>query len=100
MVAGIVPFAAVVVFEAAILITMRMYSPGIAGGGDALMMALLLILAYLLACMVLVPCSGYLLYRNFTRKVGPTRIQTCLLRASLVVVVAPPLVINLLPLRR
>lgn len=98
MVAGIAPFAALVALDLLILATTRMFFPGTAGGGDALLMALLPILGYLLACILLVPCLAYLAFQRFRRGRHPPVHQRRLIWAALMVIAGPPLVINLVPL--
>lgn len=100
MVAAMAPFAVVVALDLVILATTRMFFPGTAGGGDALLMVFLPLLGYLLACVLLVPCLAYLTYQMLKRRVRPPAVQRRLMWAAAIVVAGPPLVINLLPLFR
>ncbi len=96
MVAGIAPYAAVVILDAIILVSLRGFNPGVAGGGDALLMAILPLLGYLFACLLLIPCLAYVMYRKFKRKEGLTRVQGRLAWSSLVALASPPLLLKLL----
>jgi hypothetical protein len=100
MVAAMAPFAVVVALDLVILTTTRMFFPGTAGGGDALLMVFLPLLGYLLACVLLVPCLAYLTYQMWKRRVPPPAVQQRLMCAAVIVVAGPPIVINLLPLFR
>ena len=100
MVAAMAPFAAVVALDLVILATTRMFFPGTAGGGDALLMVFLPLLGYLLACVLLVPCLAYVAYQKWKRRVHPSAVQRRLIWAAVVVVSGPPIVIKLLPFFR
>ena len=100
MLAGITQFAGVIALDTIILVSTRHFFPGTAGGGDALLMVLLPVLSYLLACVMLVPCVFYLLYRRISGQIALTRVQMLLAGAAVLIIAAPPVVINLLPFFR
>lgn len=101
MLAAMVPFALVVALDIIVLATTRMFFPGTAGGGDALLMVFLPLLGYLLACVLLVPCLGYLAYQRLKkRQVPPSALQRRLIWAAVIVLAGPPILINLQPLFR
>lgn len=100
MLACIAMMAGVIALVAVVLVSTRLYFPGTAGGGDALLMVLVPSLSYLFACALLVPCVLYRLYRKWKYKTRLTGRQTFLVWAALFIIATPPLVINLLPILR
>jgi hypothetical protein len=97
MLAGIAQFAGVIALDTIVLVSTRHVFPGTAGGGDALLMVLLPMLSYLFACVLLVPCLLYRLFRRLRGQIRLTPMQTLLAGAGVTVITAPPVVINLLP---
>jgi hypothetical protein len=100
MIAGIVPFAFILLLDLALVVWLRSQAAGTAGGGDGLLLAFLSIAGYVLACVVLVPCILYFLFLVFGRRHSPNLKTKMLLAASVAALAFPPLLINLLPLLR
>lgn len=100
MIVAIALFAGVILLDALILVSSRLYFPGTAGGGDALLMIFLPLLSYVVACILLVPSLIYLLHRKLTCATPVTAMQTLLVWISIFIVITPPAVIYLLPFFR
>lgn len=97
MAVGTTPLAIVSLWIAAILIQVRAHPPGYGGGGDAIMMAMVTVVSYSFAFVVLLPCIAYLVYRLIRMPATVSAKQRLHLKIAIGVLVLPPALIYSTP---